>query len=88
MPTSLLDYFGNESEDDDEQDDNDEQGDDRDILTVMKKIEIITMMMTMLPAWCIATAFLQTLQLAPATVIATLPVLIATLIIFDDLEMI
>ena len=42
----------------------------------------------MLPAWCIATAFLQTLQLVPATVIATLPVLIATLIIFDDLEMI
>ena len=50
VPTSLLDYFGDESEDDDEQDDNDEQGDDRDILTVMKKIEIITMMMTMLPA--------------------------------------
>ena len=50
VPTSLLDYFGDESEDDDEQDDNDEQVDDRDILAVMKKIEIITMMMTMLPA--------------------------------------
>ena len=50
VPTSLLDYFGNEGEDDDEQDDNDELVDDRDILTVMKKIEIITMMMTMLPA--------------------------------------
>ena len=30
VPTSLLDYFGDESEDDDEQDDNDKQVDDRD----------------------------------------------------------